>query len=130
MFRGGLMSVQYTFNVTPRPKVTSPETVRWSSSSMSGMLAKRDRNSCTWQHRNTSHWYNQLPPNFEKVATQTDENRRLKKILRQNVIYKKSYRADKNLGQNMISWLKKNTIKMHARIISIFHLYNFHTVSE
>ena len=36
-----------TFSETFLPKVTSPETVRWSSSSMSGMSSKRLRNSRT-----------------------------------------------------------------------------------
>lgn len=34
-----------TFRETFFPKVTSPDTVRWSSSSMSGMLSNLDRNS-------------------------------------------------------------------------------------
>lgn len=34
-----------TLSETFFPKVTSPETVRWSSSSMSGMLSKRVRYS-------------------------------------------------------------------------------------
>jgi len=39
-----------TFNVTLRPNVTSPDTVKWSSSSKSGMLANRSRKSFTCKH--------------------------------------------------------------------------------
>lgn len=36
-----------TLSETPRPKVTSPDTVKWSSSIRSGMLANRAKNSLT-----------------------------------------------------------------------------------
>lgn len=38
-----------TFRETCFPKVTSPDTVKWSSSSMSGMLSNRVRYSWTWR---------------------------------------------------------------------------------
>lgn len=47
-----------TLNETPRPKVTSPDTVKWSSSMISGILAKRPRNSFT-----LAKWFS---PNFTK----------------------------------------------------------------
>ncbi len=43
-----------TFRETCFPKVTSPDTVKWSSSSMSGMLSNRVRYSWTW--RTTWNW--------------------------------------------------------------------------
>jgi len=39
--------INITFSETFFPKVTSPDTVRWSSSNMSGMLSNRERNSWT-----------------------------------------------------------------------------------
>lgn len=39
----------FTFRETFLPNVTSPDTVRWSSSSMSGILSKRVRYSWTWE---------------------------------------------------------------------------------
>lgn len=46
----------HTLSDTPRPKVTSPDTVKWSSSIISGILAKRPRNSFTFEK-----WFS---PNF------------------------------------------------------------------
>lgn len=49
----------FTLSDTFFPKVTSPDTVRWSSSSMSGMLSKRIKYSWTWAQtqRKVSHLY-------------------------------------------------------------------------
>ena len=45
-----------TFRETFFPKVTSPDTVRWSSSNMSGMLSNLQRNCWTWtQHKQMLH---------------------------------------------------------------------------
>lgn len=42
-----MLPLYLTFSETPRPNVTSPDTVKWSNSIRSGMLANRDRNSFT-----------------------------------------------------------------------------------
>jgi len=44
---GYLVTFIRTFNETSRPNVTSPDTVKWSSSMRSGIVANRDRNSFT-----------------------------------------------------------------------------------
>ena len=49
----------HTLSETFLPNVTSPDTVRWSSSRMSGMLANRDRKSFTWRRDGMyALWYN------------------------------------------------------------------------
>lgn len=40
---------ELTLKMTPLPKVTSPETVKWSSSKQSGMFPNRFRNSLTFE---------------------------------------------------------------------------------
>ncbi len=44
--------IKLTRNVTPLPNVTSPDTVRLSSSIQSGILSKRDKNSFTFVFEN------------------------------------------------------------------------------